>query len=192
MSGQGTRFVWIRHAPTGISDRWIGRTDAPAVVPEPEALGPLWDALADVDQVICSPLIRARQTAAALFPDHAPIRDAALVEQGFGDWEDRFYADCPMPEGLDAAAIAGFAAPGGESFATVCDRIADAITGILRNHSGETVAIVAHAGVIRAALVHALGAPAASGITFQVAPLSLTRITLFADGASVETVNQTL
>ncbi|WP_417517512.1 histidine phosphatase family protein [Minwuia sp.] len=185
-----TTFIWVRHAPTGIADRMIGRTDVPAILPEPEMLGPLWDALSEVDRVICSPLIRARQTAAALFPEMRPERRAGLVEQDFGDWEDRAHDDCPFPDDLDAQALAAFRPPGGESFADVCARTADEIDDLCREHAGQILGIVAHAGVIRAALVHALGAPPASGIAFDVAHLSMTRVTLFDGGARVDHVNR--
>ena len=54
---------------------------------------------------------------------------------------------------------------------------------------GGRVAVVAHAGVIRAALGLALGAPA-RGLAFQVAPLSLTRLVALPGGAwSIAEVN---
>lgn len=184
------RFIWIRHAPTGITDRYIGRTDVPAVLPEPEALGPLWDALGQVDRVISSPLIRARQTAGALFPEMRAAVEADLVEQHFGDWENCPYADVSFPQDLDAQGLATFTPPGGESSADVCARAEPCIDRLLAAHAGETVAIVAHAGVIRAALAHALGAEPASGIAFGVDHLSMSSVQYFGNGARVDYVNR--
>lgn len=189
MSGS-TRFIWIRHAPTGIADRYVGRTDVPAILPEPEALGPLWDALGQVDHVISSPLIRARHTAGALFPELRAEIAPDLVEQDFGDWENRPYGEVSFPENLDAAALAAFTPPGGESFADVCARTGSAVDRIKAAHAGKTLAIVAHAGVIRAALAHALAAPPASGIAFGVDHLSLSSVQWFANGARVDYVNR--
>lgn len=181
MSG-ATSFVLIRHAPTAAPGRYLGRTDLPAVLPEPEALGPLWDALGGIGHVYASPLIRARQTAGALFPELRAVVDADLAEQDFGAWENKRYADVGMPEGLDAAGLAALNPPDGESFSALCGRVGPALERLRAAHAGDTLAVVAHAGVIRAALVHALNAPAAAGIGFEIAPLSLTRITLFPDG----------
>ena len=189
---RATRFIWIRHAPTGISDRYIGRTDVPAVLPEPEALGPLWDALGQVDRVIASPLIRARQTAGALFPELRAEVENDLLEQDFGDWENRPYTEAAMPENLDATALATFTPPGGESFAGVCGRVGPCIERLAAAHSGESVAVVAHAGVIRAALVHALEADPASGIAFAIDHLSMSSIQHFDEGARIGFVNRVI
>lgn len=185
-----TRFIWIRHAPTGITDRYVGRTDVPAILPEPEALGPLWDALGQVDSVIASPLIRARQTAGALFPEMRAAVEADLVEQDFGDWENRPYAEVSFPDGLDAEGLAAFTPPGGESFADMCKRIGTCVDRLVSECSGETVAIAAHAGVIRAALAHTLNAPPASGIAFGVDHLSMSAVQYFDNGARVDFVNR--
>jgi alpha-ribazole phosphatase len=189
---QGTRFIWIRHAPTGIADRYIGRTDVPAQLPEPEALGPLWDALGPVDRVIASPMIRARQTAGALFPELRATVQPGLVEQDFGDWENRKYAEVSFPAGLDADELAAFTPPGGESFADVCSRVGACIDQLSNATEGETVAVVAHAGVIRAALVHALYASPASGIAFGVDHLSMSSVQHFTNGARVDYVNRVI
>lgn len=179
---QATSFVLIRHAPTAAPGRYIGRTDLPAVLPEPEALGPLWDALSGVEHICSSPLIRARQTAGALFPELRAAIEPDLAEQDFGAWENRRCSEVEMPQGLDAAELAAMTPPDGESFFALCGRVGPALERLRAAHEGDTLAVVAHAGVIRAALVHALNAPAAAGIGFEIAPLSLTRITLFPDG----------
>lgn len=186
----GTRFIWIRHAPTGIGDRYIGRTDVSAVLPEPEALGPLWDVLGQVDHVLTSPMIRARQTAGALFPETRAEMEPELVEQDFGDWENRLYTEVSFPEDLDAEGLAAFTPPGGESFVDVCARVGSCIDRLVAAHAGKTVAIGAHAGVIRAALVHALQAAPASGIAFGVDHLSISSIQCFGNGARVDFVNR--
>lgn len=186
------RFIWIRHAPTGIADRYIGRTDVPAVLPEPEALGPLWDALGQIDRVFASPMIRARQTAGALFPELRAMVQPGLEEQDFGDWENRSYAEVSFPDDLDAEELAAFAPPGGESFADVCARVGACIDQISGAAEGEAVAIIAHAGVIRAALAHALDAPPASGIAFGVDHLSMCSVQYFTNGARVDYVNRVI
>ena len=67
------------------------------------------------------------------------------------------------------------APPGGESFADACARIVPALESLAAG--GGRIAVVAHAGTVRAALSRALGRPGAA-LAFRVAPLSLTRIIL--------------
>ncbi|WP_416898502.1 MAG: histidine phosphatase family protein [Minwuia sp.] len=186
-----TTFLWVRHGPTGVTGRHVGRTEVSAKLPEPARLGPLWDMLAEAGTFVSSPAARARQTAGALFPGEMIAVEARLQEQDFGEWEGRPHGETAMPEGLDAAGIAQFRPPGGESFAEVCARTGRAIAALAGDHAGNTIAIVAHAGPIRAALVHALASAPASGIAFEVAPLSVTRISLFAGGgARIDYVNR--
>ena len=88
-----------------------------------------------------------------------------------------------MPEEL-----AAHVPPGGESFAGLCARIAPVLQDLA---AGDTIAIVAHAGIVRAALALALGsAPAA--LAFDVTPLSVTRLRALAGGGwAILSVNWT-
>lgn len=125
---------------------------------------------------VTSPLLRARQTAAALGLDARP--DPALTEAGFGRWAGR------APEALLAEDPAGLAlwredprsAPhGGESLAQVAARVA----AWLERQAGQGGSLVAvtHPGPIQAALVHVLGAPLEAAGRIGVRPLSRTRLT---------------
>ena len=66
--------------------------------------------------------------------------------------------------------------PNGESFADVVNRVTTTVERLNRDHGGRNIVVVAHAGSIRAAICHALSAEAKIGLSFQLAPLSLTRI----------------
>jgi alpha-ribazole phosphatase len=129
-------------------------------------------------RLIVSPALRCRQTAAALWPDVMPDDDPRLWEQGFGVWEGCALGDLPDLGPLPADRLAHHRAPGGESFADVCARTGPALLDAAR--SGPAV-IVAHAGTVRAALALALGdIPVA--LSFDVAPLSVTRLSLLGSG----------
>ena len=103
-----------------------------------------------------SPLLRARETAAAVAQRTGltPREDARLMETDSGDWTDRSFADvhAQAPEAF-AAFLAGdrdFAFPGGESLVHQQARVAAAMTEI---EQGELPAlVVCHGMVIRAAL----------------------------------------
>ena len=93
-----------------------------------------------------------------------------------------------VPGTMTAADLAAHRPPTGESFLDVYERVTPALQD-LAAHGGK-VAIVAHAGVIRAALGLALG-QAAQGLAFQIAPLSLTSIIAVPGGGwSISGVNR--
>ena len=169
-----TEIMLIRHAPALSEGRMAGRRDVAADCSDALAFAALRGAVGAVDHWRVSPALRCVQTAAALWPDLAPEQDARLWEQDFGAWEGVAFADLPDLGALSTAELAAHRPPGGESFADLCQRVAPALT--MLSQLGGRVAVVAHAGVIRAALGLALGR-AEHGLAFQVAPLSLTRLT---------------
>ena len=99
-------------------------------------------------------------------------QDDRLWEQDFGAWEGRRFEDLPDIGALSAAALAAHRPPGGESFDDLCARVAPVLAEV---GTAGRVAVVAHAGVVRASLALALGATAPA-LAFEVAPLSLTRL----------------
>lgn len=175
--------VWlIRHAPvigTGVA----GRRDLPADCRVTPALRGLRAALGRFDRVVTSPALRCRQTAEAL--GLAGEADPRLWEQDFGAWEG--LDALPDLGPLAPEALAGHRPPGGESFADLCARSLPALAGLA---TGGRVAVVAHAGTVRAGLAMAFGAPAPA-LAFEVAPLSATILRLLAGGGiSVAAVNR--
>lgn len=181
-----TELNLIRHAPSLDGGRMAGRRDVDADCSNLTALAALRLRLGVVDQVITSPAKRCLQTASALLPQASSRSDPRLYEQDFGLWEGMPYADLPDLGPLTTAQIAAHRPPEGESFDDLCARALPALGG----HQGR-VAIIAHAGVIRAALGWALGRQAA-GLSFQIAPLSLTKIIVLADGqCAISCVNWT-
>ncbi len=99
--------------------------------------------------VISSPLRRARQLAEALAPQ---VRiDARLTEINFGDWEGQPWNDIDR-EALDAwaADVLDFVPPGGESVASLQRRAIDFAASL----DVPRVALVTHAGILRALLGH--------------------------------------
>lgn len=183
---QATDLWLIRHAP--VADGLLsGRRDAEALV-DPAAARALAQALGRPGRLVSSPALRCLQTAAALWPELRAETDARLWEQDFGAWEGRAPADLPDLGPLSPEALAAAAPHGGESFADLVARTLPALEALA---TGGTVAVVAHAGTVRAALARATGhAPGA--LAFQIAPLSLTRITAAPAGWSVACVNRVL
>lgn len=178
---QTTEILMIRHAPSLDEGRLAGARDVAARL-EGARIAPLRAAIGAVDHVIASPMLRCQQTAAALFEawEDAP----ALREQDFGAWEGVPYADLPDIGAMSGAELAQHRPPEGESFADLCARACPVITALAAaeavSQTQRKVALVAHAGTIRAALSLAVGQPAA--LSFQIANLSLTRLILLPNG----------
>jgi alpha-ribazole phosphatase len=181
-----SELLLIRHAPAETGGRLCGRRDVPARLDDRAALARLAAALAGVRRVVTSPAIRCRQTAEALFPGIAAAEDARLWEQDFGAEDGMAYTDLPDLGPLPREALAERRPPDGESFADMAGRVIPALGELAASDS--PVAVVAHAGTVRAGLALALGSVPAA-LAFEVAPLSLTRIRSSGGAFSVACVN---
>ncbi|KUR75672.1 histidine phosphatase family protein [Novosphingobium sp. FSW06-99] len=188
---KSTELRLIRHAPALADGRMAGHRDVPADCTDTVALAALRARIGPVARCVTSPAQRCRDTYTALWPDMpAPPSDARLWEQHFGAWEGMPYAAIPDLGALSGEALAQMRPPGGESFADLCARVRPALAALVEG--AGPIAVVAHAGTIRAALALALGAPAA-GLAFAVAPLSLTCVThVPGHGWSIGVVNWTV
>jgi broad specificity phosphatase PhoE len=175
-SGSTTRVVLIRHASTTATraasfpleddplDRF-GREDAESLA---GALGPRSDVY------LCGPSRRARETAQALGLASALV-EPALDECDFGSWRGRTLEaiHAADPDGAVAWMTDPAAAPhGGESLLDVLERVRGWMGGVAGG--GARIVAITHAGVIRAAIVVALGAPPEAFWRIDVSPLSQT------------------
>jgi broad specificity phosphatase PhoE len=141
-----TTLVLCRHAEAGNEE------EAQALA---AALAPVSFAA-----VYTSPLERALATAQAVAARHrlVPIEVADLREIDFGEAEGMQFDQLPaeLQAGLLSQPLK-VRFPGGETYGDLCERVCHALDAIVARHSGESVAIVTHAGSIRAALATWLG-----------------------------------
>lgn len=155
------RVCLIRHASTSWNEsgRIQGRTDVP-LSPAGRAQAARWRLPEGWAGAACvaSPLARARETAAILgFP--AATTDPRLAEMSWGAFEGRTLAELradlgPKMMELEARGL-DFRPPGGESPRMVTERLAACLRALAA--APEDRVLVAHKGVLRAALVLALG-----------------------------------
>ncbi|WP_433238298.1 histidine phosphatase family protein [Streptosporangium sp. CA-135522] len=123
---------------------------------------------------VCAAELRCTQTAAALGLSADP--DPGLADCDYGRWRGRTLGEIEAaePEALAAWLTDPAAAPhGGESITALLGRVAGWLS---RRAPGRVVAIT-HPTVIRAAVVHALGAPAPAFWRVDVAPLARVALT---------------
>lgn len=148
------RAILIRHGKTAgnLVGRYIGRTDEPlceAGRAEAERAKPD----PTVRQVFVSPMKRAKETAAILFPNAVLLEIYDLREMDFGAFEGRS-ADEMEHDPAYRAWVDGMcvdACPGGESPAEFTARVVAAFSKTVGTAEGDPVFVV-HGGVIMALL----------------------------------------
>lgn len=106
------------------------------------------------DVLYSSPLSRGLQLAEALGCGMDIVQDNRLKEMHFGDWEQQLWSDIYQNHESknwfdDYISVR---CPNGESFVDVIDRVNGFLVDLKSNLSCGTVAIITHAGVIRAFL----------------------------------------
>jgi len=170
-----TRLWLVCHAATSALRSPAFPLDEP---PEPTALRELRAAhpqLRNADRCWTGLALRAVQTAEAL--GLSPIVEPLLRECDYGEWAGRSLDDVHSrdPQGIAAWLSDPEAAPhGGEPIAELLWRVATWLNA--QRHVPGKILAITHASVIRAAMVHALRAPADSFWRIGVAPLSMMKL----------------
>lgn len=173
MLEQATRLVVIRHGETlwNRATRIQGHTDISLSALGLAQAERLAQALADepLAAIYASDLSRARQTAEAVAAPHglSVRQDSGLRERAFGRFEGLSWQEIDQGYPEDAARWRrrepDFPVGGGESLLAFSARCLDAARRAAAAHPGQTIALVAHGGVLdclyRAATRVALDAP---------------------------------
>jgi broad specificity phosphatase PhoE len=165
----GARLVLVRHGETGwhADNRFAGTSDV-ALTPrgrEQAELLAAWASGAGLAALWCSPLARARDTAAAVArATGLELRvDPRLRELDFGQAEGRTVAEM---ERLWPDRVAAWRAdpvanhlPGGEDPRAAARRGAACLRDLVLAHPGGRVLVVAHTTLLRLVLCRLLGLP---------------------------------
>lgn len=177
-----TRIDLLRHGEPVGGRRYRGQVD--------DALSEsgweqMWNAVgADPEwqQIVSSPLQRCSAFAASLAESLAlPVQlESRFTEVGFGDWEGKTRDELDR---LEPGQVARFyqdpvnnRPPGAEPLEEFTARVQTAFNEILERFTGQSVLVVAHAGVIRAILAYALEIPFASMYRISVPTAGISRI----------------
>lgn len=170
------RLLLVRHAPTSATRAFAFPVDEPLDERGRAAAAALRLQLPTGFDVLCSPAARCRQTAQAAGLA-SPVLEPQLSECDFGAWAGRTMQDVWSS---DADAMTSWmtdpaARPhGGESLAVLCARVGAWLDGQAARE-GSAVAIT-HGGVVKAAVVHALGAPVNAFWRIDATPLRVTEL----------------
>ena len=196
-----TRWWLVRHAPVvdAALRKLSGQADIAADTSDGAAFAAVAARLPKGALWITSHLTRTQQTAEALWAAGAeqvePIVDEDFAEQAFGAWTGMTWAEIGALDDAETQAFwdapATVAPPendayASESFAAVCDRVAQRLDALSAEHAGRDIVCVAHAGAIRAAVAHALGLTPDQALALDILNTSLTRIDHLTNGLRVK------
>ncbi|MCP4037901.1 MAG: histidine phosphatase family protein [bacterium] len=157
-----TRFTLIRHAESlwNAAGRWQGHGDPPLSevgFDQARCCAQRFAAVEQaVDRLVCSDLLRTRQTAAAIAQSIGlvPRPTPQLRELAIGRWTGmtREEIEKTEPDLLEAfdSGDPDVRPGGGETRGEIRHRVRGAVEGLAVDHPGQHLVLVVHAGVIRA------------------------------------------
>ncbi|MDR3605498.1 MAG: alpha-ribazole phosphatase [Syntrophaceae bacterium] len=165
------KIYLLRHGEIDQSyrGRFVGQTDLP-LTDTGEFQARFWEHELCGEQfgaIYCSDLVRSQNTAKII----AALRGISievtpeLREINLGEWDGLPVSDIkshfPDEWRMRGENLASYRPPGGESFSDLASRVVPVFGSIVKNAEGNLL-IVAHAGVNRVILCHALGMPLAN------------------------------
>lgn len=113
-----------------------------------------------------------------------------LNEWNVGTWDGRSYWDIKKQEPAAYARWSNdpihIAPPNGESIAGMCQRVKEQIREIIATNEGKTIALITHAGVIRAIICYALGVPADNFWRLNIPTGSVSRVDFSPSFATIQ------
>lgn len=159
----------------------------------------MWAALGDHapwSRIVTSPMRRCRGFAEALAEKWRMglTVDERLKEIGFGAWEGLRHEEVQQryPQAYEAfyRDPVNQRPPGAEPAEAFFRRVSAGLEGLVRDYACEHVLLVAHAGVIRAALAYVLETPLSEMYRMKVPYAGLTRLSADRRGLQVEWFNR--
>lgn len=149
-----TTLTLLRHGRTPLAGTYTGSTDVPLSDEGVRQVRQLKKYIENknFDRVICSPLLRCRQTTAELTLKNEWQLDSRIREVDFGRWEGKTFSELPAADKdlIDdwAHNSMEFTFPQGECIRDFVTRLKEFQTH-LEDYIDENILIVTHGGVIR-------------------------------------------
>lgn len=145
--------------------------------------------------IYASPLERTVETAETIAGHHQlkVTKRAGLVEVDYGEWTGEAIKTLAKKKSWPIIQFypsgAGF--PGGETMYHMQARMVQEINKLVGKHPGQTIAVVGHADLIKAAVAHYLGVHFDLFQRIVISTASITTITFTPMGPRIVTVNDT-
>ncbi|WP_136799282.1 histidine phosphatase family protein [Desulfosediminicola ganghwensis] len=184
----------MRHGDTGAGGRFIGSTDLPVSQSGFARIDTTAEMLREtgISKVLCSPMLRCRQTFERIGLACAVDFQENLREVHFGLWENKTFSEInkEWPSEVDSWASWSeeFRFPGGEKTADFLSRI-QSIKRYIDDLDQEKVLIVSHGGVIRQLICLYLGLSPVNYLLFDIKAGCYSTLTLFSEGGILTTLN---
>jgi broad specificity phosphatase PhoE len=179
----------VRHGRTeaNAGARLQGRLDLPIDEVGRSQAAALPSVVCNVDRLICSPSLRARQTAEVFGVE--PEIDDRWLEMDYGDFDGMPLADLARAEWNRWIDDPDFRPPNGESLREMGMRVYSACDELLDDARERDVVVVTHATPVKAAMAWALGVDV--GITWRshVDQASVTKILVRERGPALNAFN---
>lgn len=192
-----TTFFLIRHAScSGLGQTLWGRTPRVCLNEkgrlQAQRLAVRFNGI-KLEALYSSPLERAVDTAETLAQSmNLEVRKSpALNEIDYGDWTGKTFETLSTDERWrrfnNHRSSTGV--PGGESFLDVQSRIVKELDVLSRQHANASVALVSHAGVIKAAVAYFAATPIDLIGRIEISPCSVSVLALNEESATLLTIN---
>lgn len=145
--------------------------------------------------IYASPMKRVQQTLAPVLRKRDPQPEIidALREVDFGDWTGLVWEQVQERFGVSPyqwlLELHHSRMPNAETGAQLCQRVAPVLKMIVAKHTGQTVGVFCHGGVVRAALAILLDLPLVKTAAFEVDYASLTEVTVDSRGSEIQLLN---
>lgn len=191
-------FILVRHATCERMDEMLlGRTmDLPLDARGMRQAAAMASTLRSREDllIMTSPRQRTQQTAAAIAAATGGevVTSHAFDELDFGHWSGRTFAQLADDTGWRHwnEHRGSAATPNGERMSDVQARVLDQLHRLRNAFPGRVIAIVTHAEVIRAALMHLLNAPMDGYSRLAIHPASCSTVSMGDWGVRIEGINQ--
>lgn len=182
----------IRHAPTIYPKGTLPPRDPDVDLSDDDAIAFTAGHIPKDAEWWVSPLSRCQKTSDALIA-HGPspahtITDDALAEQDYGDWHGMAIADIwnavkDGPKSNWHFLHPSVTPPNGESFDDLTHRMR-ALLSRIEKHQANNLVLIAHGMVIRSLIGLCQNINTGQALAYDIAPLSVSRLTFMADGLS--------
>lgn len=184
-------LILVRHGQTqaNADGRLLGRADPPLTELGRRQACAIADIVARDARVVSSPLVRARDTAAAL---GLPVEvDDRWIEVDYGEFEGERPGDVPSDVWRRWREDPDFVPGGGESLEDVARRVRAACESLSTEAVEREVVVVSHVSPIKAAVAWALGVGPSVAWRTYLDVASVCRIAIGPHGPTLLTFNET-
>lgn len=183
-------LILARHGRTAAnaSGELLGRRDPALDAAGETQAAAIGRALAGVDRVIASPLLRCQQTAAAI---GVPVEtDERFIELDYGELEGTPVGGVPASTWAAWRADTAWRPKAGESLDDLAARVWPALADLVDDAANRDVVVVGHVSPIKAAVAWAIGAGIESQWRCFVDQASISRISTRGGQPSLHSFNE--